>query len=262
MDKLLVRAWKLNYQFIMINAILVDDELHCLKSLKILLEEHCPQVKVVDECRSASNALTSIKMKSPDLVFLDIEMPIMNGFEMLEQFSKIPFSVIFTTSYDQYAIKAIRYSALDYLLKPIDPKELVLSVQKVVTKRDLPFIEQFEMLFKQINQKGKGFEKIAVPTIEGFDLVHTDQIIRCESDSNYTHVYLRDRKIVACRTLKEMEELLHDFQYFVRVHHSYIVNMNEVSKYVRGDGGYLLMSDGSNISISRSRRESLIKWFV
>jgi|SRR5688572_15817862 len=247
----------------MINAILVDDELHCLKALRMLLKEHCSQVEVIEECRSANEALESINKKKPDLVFLDIEMPVMNGFEMLEQLPKIPFSVIFTTSYDQYAIKAIRYSALDYLLKPIDPKELIFSIQKVLTKKDLPFIEQFDMLFKQINQKGKGFEKIAVPTIEGFELVHTDNIIRCESDNNYTHLYLNgNRKIVACRTLKEMEELLRDFQYFVRVHHSYIVNMNEVSKYIRGDGGYLLMSDGSNISISRSRRESLIKWFV
>jgi two-component system LytT family response regulator len=257
------QAFNSKFLCIMINAILVDDELHCLKGLRMLLEKHCTEVRIVDECRSAEKALQSINNYMPDLIFLDIEMPIMNGFEMLEQLSKIPFAVIFTTSYDQYAIKAIRYSALDYLLKPIDPKELIFSVQRVLTKKDLPFIEQFDMLFKQINQKGKGFEKIAVPTIEGFELVHTDHIIRCESDNNYIHLYLTgSRKIVACRTLKEMEELLREFQYFVRVHNSYIVNMNEVSKYIRGDGGYLLMSDGSNVSISRSRRESLVKWFV
>jgi two-component system, LytTR family, response regulator len=246
----------------MIDAILVDDELHCLKALGTLLRKHCPEVRVAEECRSAKTALESINKNKPELVFLDIEMPVMNGFEMLEQLSNIPFAVIFTTSYDQYAIKAIRYSALDYLLKPIDPKELIFSVQKVLTKKDLPFIEQFNLLFKQVNHRGKGFEKIALPTVEGFELIFTDQIIRCEADNNYTHLFLKGgRKIVVCRNFKEVEELLREFQYFARVHHSYIVNMNEVTKYVRGDGGYLLMSDSSNISVSRSRREYLIKWF-
>jgi two-component system LytT family response regulator len=187
----------------------------------------------------------------------------MNGFEVLEQFAEISFAVIFTTSYDQYAIKAFKYSALDYLLKPIDPEELSVAVQKVITKKNLPFAEQFDILLKQIKQKGAGFEKIAVPTIEGFELVRADQVIRCDADDNYTHLRLKDnRKIVACRMLKEMEELMQEFGFFVRVHNSHIVNMNEVAKYVRGDGGYLLMSDGSTVAISKSRRDALIKWFV
>jgi two-component system LytT family response regulator len=247
----------------MINAVLIDDEKHCLETLSILLTRHCRDVNIVEQCGSAKKGVEAINKLKPDLVFLDIEMPMMNGFELLEQFSEIPFAVIFTTSYDQYAIKAFRYSALDYLLKPIDPEELVASVQKVASKKNLPFAEQFDILLKQIRQKGSGFEKIAVPTIEGFELIRADQIIRCEADDNYTHLYLKDKsKIVACRMLKEMEELLQGFQFFVRVHNSYLVNMNEVKKYIRGEGGYLLMSDGSNVSISKSRRESLIKWFV
>jgi two-component system, LytTR family, response regulator len=247
----------------MIKAVLIDDEKHCLETLGMLLAKHCKEVMIMEECRSGKKGIEAIGKHKPDLVFLDIEMPMMNGFEVLEQFSDIPFAVIFTTSYDQYAIKAFKYSALDYLLKPIDPEELVAAVQKVITKRNLPFAEQFDILLKQIKQKGAGFEKIAVPTIEGFELVRADQIIRCDADDNYTHLYLKDnRKIVACRMLKEMEELTQEFGFFVRVHNSHLVNMNEVVKYVRGDGGYLLMSDGSTVGISKSRRDALIKWFV
>jgi two-component system LytT family response regulator len=187
----------------------------------------------------------------------------MNGFELLQRLPEIPFAVIFTTSYDQYAIKAIKFSALDYLLKPIDPEELITAVSKVSSRKQLPGAEQFDILLNQIRQKGAGFEKIAIPTMEGFELIRADQIIRCEADDNYTHVFLKNKtRIVSSRMLKEMEELLQEFRYFERVHNSYLVNMNEVSKYVRGDGGYLLMSDGSTVSISKSRRESLIKWFV
>src|SRR3712207_6037343 len=122
----------------MINAVLIDDEKHCLETLSVMLNRHCKEVKILEECRSARKGLEAINKHKPDLVFLDIEMPMMNGFELLEQFTDIPFAVIFTTSYDQYAIKAFRYSALDYLLKPIDPEELISSVQKVSSKRNLP----------------------------------------------------------------------------------------------------------------------------
>ena len=247
----------------MINAILIDDEKHCLVTLKMMLNRYCKDVYIIEECNSAKKGLEAIAKHRPDLIFLDIEMPIMNGFELLQRLPEIPFAVIFTTSYDQYAIKAIKFSALDYLLKPIDPEELITAVSKVSSRKQLPGAEQFDILLNQIRQKGAGFEKIAIPTIEGFELIRADQIIRCEADDNYTHVYLKNKtKIVSSRMLKEMEELLQEFRYFERVHNSFLVNMNEVSKYVRGDGGYLLMSDGAAVSISKSRKESLIKWFV
>jgi two-component system LytT family response regulator len=247
----------------MVNAILIDDEKHCLETLRMLLNRYCKDVNIIEECSSPKKGLEAIAKHRPDLVFLDIEMPIMNGFDLLQQLPEIPFAVIFTTSYDQYAIKAIKFSALDYLLKPIDPEELITAVSKVSSRKQQPGAEQFNILLKQIQQRGAGFEKIAIPTIEGFELIRADQIIRCEADDNYTHVYLKNKsKIVSSRMLKEMEELLQEFRYFERVHNSYLVNMNEVSKYIRGEGGYLLMSDGSTVSISRSRRESLIKWFV
>ena len=246
----------------MIKAILVDDELHGLETLSILLADYCPEVKVMEKCPSAKKALDAIEKQKPDLVFLDIEMPVMNGFELLEQFDQIPFSVIFTTSYDQYAIKAIRFSALDYLLKPVDPKELVAAVHKITKQKHPPSNEQLEMLMSQLQHKESKFTKIAVPTLEGFELIPVDDIVRCEADDNYTHLFLKNKtKIIASRTLKEMEEQFGAFTYFLRVHHSYIVNLNEVSKYVRGDGGYLVMTDGATVNVSRSRKEALLKYF-
>lgn len=246
----------------MIKAIAIDDELHCLETLRILLNEWCPQVQLIDECRSAKKGLDALEQKKPDLVFLDIEMPVMNGFELLEQFKEIPFAIIFTTSYDQYAIKAIHFSALDYLLKPIDPNELKNAIKKVEEQRHLPLAEQFQMLLKKINGQHTGFNKIAVPTAEGFELIPSGEVLYLEANDNYTHFFLKNKsKIIACRTLKEMEEQIRDFTFFIRVHHSYIVNLNEVTKYVRGEGGYLVMSDGSSVNVSRSRKDALLKFF-
>lgn len=148
------------------------------------------------------------------------------------------------------------------MLKPIDPNELINAVKKVQEQRHLPMAEQFQMLLKKINGKEHHFNKIAVPTSEGFELVPAENVIHCEADDNYTYLYLKNKnKIVACRTLKEMEEQLQDFDFFVRVHHSHLVNLNEVTKYVRGEGGYLVMSDGSSVNVSRSRKDELLKWF-
>jgi two-component system LytT family response regulator len=243
----------------MIKAILIDDEVHCLDTLNILLTDYCPEVNVMEICPSPKKGLEAIEKLKPELVFLDIEMPSMNGFELLQQFKEIPFSVIFTTSYDQYAIKAIRFSALDYLLKPIDPKELVTAVRKIQMQNKPPSEEQFRMLMNHIHHKESSFSKIAIPIIEGFELVHVDNVLYCEADDNYTHLYIKNKKrITACRTLKEIEEQMLDFGFFIRVHHSYLVNLNEVTKYVRGEGGYLIMSDNSTVNVSRSRKEMLL----
>jgi two-component system, LytTR family, response regulator len=247
----------------MIKAILVDDEVHCLDTLSIQLADYCPEVQVVDRCLSGKTALASIEKLKPDLVFLDIEMPTMNGFDLLRQFNTIPFAVVFTTSYDQYAIKAIRFSALDYLLKPIDPKDLVAAVHRVRSQKISPSPEQFSMLMTQISNRENGFQKIAVPTADGYELIPVLELTHCEADDNYTHLYLKNKKkIIACRTLKEMEEQLQDFTFFARVHHSYIVNLNEVKRYIRGEGGYLVMNDDSTVNVSRSRKELLMKKLV
>jgi two-component system LytT family response regulator len=246
----------------MIRAILIDDEVHCLDTLSILLNDFCPGVEIVERCMSPKQGLAAIQKHDPTLVFLDIEMPSMNGFELLEYFKTIPFAVIFTTSYDQYAIKAIRFSALDYLLKPIDPKELIIAVNKVNAQKYLPATEQFRMLIDRVQNNNQGFQKIAVPTTEGFELIPSEELVRCEANDNYTTLFLKNKtKILACRTLKEVEEQLSDFSNFIRVHHSYLVNLNEVSRYIRGEGGYLVMSDGSTVNVSRSRKDALLKYF-
>jgi len=246
----------------MIKAILIDDEVHCVETLSLLISEYCPEVQVMERCKSAKEGLAAVKKHDPALIFLDIEMPVMNGFEFLEQFTDSPVAVIFNTSYELCAIKAIRFRAWDYLLKPIEPNELVSAVKKVQEQRHLPFAEQFQMLLKQVQGKNSSFNKIAVPTSEGFELLPADQVVYCEADDNYTHLFLKNKsKIIACRTLKEMEEQLVDFHFFVRVHHSYMVNLNEVTKYIRGEGGYLVMSDGTSVNVSRSRKDALMKWF-
>jgi two-component system LytT family response regulator len=246
----------------MIKAVLVDDEIHCLDTLEMLLCDYCPEVQVAGRCVSAENAIELIDKLKPELVFLDIEMPLMNGFELLENYHQIPFSVIFTTGYDQYAIKAIRFSALDYLLKPIDPKELVTAVHKMNVQKNHPSMEQFLMLKDHFQHRESNFNKVAIPTIEGFELIPVDQLLYCEANDNYSQLFLKNgTKVTACRTLKEIEEQLDDFDSYLRVHHSYIVNLNEAKKYVRGDGGYLIMSNGSTISVSRSRKEMLLNKF-
>ena len=246
----------------MIKSILVDDEVHCLDTLSILLSDYCPEILVIGKYMSGTKATMCYDKLKPELVFLDIKMPHINGFELLEQFNQIPFLVIFTTSYDQYAIKAIRFSALDYLLKPIDPKELVMAVQKAEKQKMHPSAEQFKMLMNQIQHKDTSFSKIAVPTAEGYELVTASQLVRCEAYDNYTHLFLKNKtKIIACRSLKEMEEQLADFSSFIRVHNSFLINLNEVTKYIRGEGGYLIMTDGSTVNVSRSRKDALLKYF-
>jgi two-component system LytT family response regulator len=186
-------------------------------------------------------------------------MPHMNGFELLEKLSDIDFELIFTTSYDQYAIKAIRFSALDYLLKPIDREELQKAVQKAVSRMKHPLPQQIEILLQKLNQPTISVNKIAIPTMEGLQMISVESVISCNADSNYTILLLKNKqKIVASRSLKEVEEMLEDYS-FARVHNSWLVNLNEVEKYVKGEGGFLQMSDGTNIDVSRSRKEILLK---
>jgi two-component system LytT family response regulator len=243
----------------MMTAIIVDDEPYCCETLATLLERYCPNVKVLDLCNSAANALQSIALKKPDILFLDIEMPLMNGFDLLEKLPQIDFKLIFTTSYDQYAIKAIRYSAFDYLLKPIDREELQRAVQKAGAQMAHPLPQQIEILLQKLNHPSVPINKIAIPTMEGLQMIFVDSVISCQADSNYTILYLKNKqRITASRTLKEIEEMLEDYS-FIRVHHSFLVNLNEVEKYIKGEGGYMQMSDGTTVDVSRSRKEMLLK---
>jgi len=243
----------------MLKAIIVDDEPYCSESLATLLERFCPEVKISAIINSGQKALNAIQELKPHLVFLDIEMPYMNGFELLEKLPAIDFELVFTTSYDQYAIKAFRFSALDYLLKPIDREELQKAVSKVVSRKQSPIPQQLEILLQKINQPTQTIQRIALPTMEGLQLIPISSIISCASDGNYTIIHTKEKqKIVVSRSLKEIEELLVDHS-FLRVHHSWLANMNEISKYIKGEGGYLQMSDGSTVDVSRSKKEILLK---
>jgi two-component system LytT family response regulator len=242
----------------MIKAIIIDDEIHCRKTLGMLLKEYCPDVQVTEQCSDAESGLAAIQKFKPDLVFLDIEMPSMNGFEMLEKLPEINFEIIFTTSYDQYAIKAIRFSALDYLLKPVDREELQRAVQKVTQRRHYPLPQQLEILLQKLHQPASSIQKIALPTMEGLQMISVDSIISCASDSNYTVFFLKNKqKLIVSRPLKEIEEMLEEYS-FLRVHNSYLVSLNEIDKYIKGEGGYLVMTDGSSIDVSRSKKEMLL----
>jgi two-component system, LytTR family, response regulator len=242
----------------MITATIVDDEPDCCESLVMLLELYCPTVKVIDICYSAADALISLQRSPPQLLFLDIEMPHLNGFELLEKIPELNFKLVFTTSYDQYAIKAIRFSALDYLLKPVNREELQSAVKKAIQSVNIPYPQQIELLFQKINHPTVLVNKIAIPTMDGYRMVSINAIVYCKADSNYTILFLKDRqKLTTTRTLKEIEEFLNEYG-FLRIHNSYIVNLNEIEHYTKGEGGSVRMSDGSIIDVSRSRKEVLL----
>jgi len=177
----------------MLKAIIVDDEPYCCESLITLLEDN-KEVQIMAVCHSGIDALSAIKKFSPDLVFLDVEMPWMNGFEMLEQLPQVNFEIVFTTSYDQYALRAIRFSAIDYLLKPVDNDELQRAIQKVVQRSQKPIAQQLEILMQKIHHPSTPIYKIALPTLEGLQMVPVESIISCESDSNYTTLRLKSNK--------------------------------------------------------------------
>ena len=243
----------------MMKAIIIDDEPYCCDILFAMLQSYCPDVEVVSICNNGMDALAAIRQHAPNLLFLDVEMPKMNGFEMLEQIPSINFHLIFTTSYDQYALKAIRFSAIDYLLKPIDREELIKAVQKVKDRIQSPIPQQLEILIQKLRQPANPVNKIALPAMEGLQMIPVDSIISCESDDNYSKIQLKNgKKMLVTRSLKEMEEILEQHS-FARVHRSYLVNLNEVEKYIKGEGGYLIMSDGSMVDVSRNKKEQLLK---
>jgi two-component system LytT family response regulator len=243
----------------MVKTLLIDDEEKSRITLNNLITKHCPSLLVIDSCDSVANAIKSIAKNSPDLVFLDIEMPFENGFTLFEKIKSPSFDVIFTTAYDQYAIKAIKYSALDYLLKPVDVEDLKNAVEKCGEKKknNANRSDDYELLLSALKLKNKS-AKIAVPTFDGLQMVNANDIVKCIADESYTHITLVDgSKLVVSRILKEFEDLLSDFNFF-RVHNSSLINLTHVKKYVKGDGGYVLMSDGETVEVSRRKKNELL----
>jgi two-component system LytT family response regulator len=243
----------------MINAILVDDEATSLEALKIRIEKYCPNVVIKGTYSSASHAVNAIKEIKPDLVFLDVQMPEMSGFDVLQQASPINFEVIFVSAYDQYAIKAIKFSALDYLLKPVDVDELIHAVEKVTERlNNKSNAFQYQSVVNNIQLRSGKIERIAVPTLDGIDFFDTRNIIYCKAEGSYTTLMLRDnqREIVS-KNLVDFENLLVESG-FCRVHHSYLINLDHVQKYVKGEGGYVILTDNHRADISRRKKEEFL----
>jgi two-component system, LytTR family, response regulator len=241
----------------MIKAIIVDDEEKSRVTLKNLITKHCPAIAVVDLCDSVERAEASLKEYAPDLVFLDIEMPFQNGFTLIEKIKDPEFEVIFTTAYDQYAIRAIRYSALDYLLKPVDVDDLKSAVERLEKRQAVTTRDNYELLLSTLRLKEK-VAKIAVPTFDGLQMIQVDQIIKCVADESYTHISLvNGTKITVSRILKEFEELLGESN-FMRIHNSSLINILHVKKYVKGEGGYVIMSNDETVEVSRRKKNELL----
>lgn len=244
----------------MIRAIIVDDEKHCTESLGLLIKKYVPGIEVLEEFNDPITAAEKIKELKPDLVFLDIEMPRMNGFDLLKSLPEINFEIIFTTAYDDFAIQAFKVSAIDYLLKPIERDELIKAVEKFRKHRaDQDFEDRFMVFLSKYGKSEMGhLGKVALPTQEGFEFIDQDIIVRCESDSNYTTVVLEGQKnIVVSRTLKDVESML-DNTTFVRVHHSHLINLRHIRKYHKGSGGVIVMDNGDNVSVSRSKKSEFL----
>ena len=246
----------------MIRCVLVDDERNALEMMEWLLKTYCPQVDIAAMCSHPEQALDIIREKKPDVVFLDIEMPHMNGFDLLEKIGQIDFEVVFCTAYDQFAIRAFRYSALDYLLKPVDPDDLKATVQRIEQRRSLPSREQFDLLLHSIRRpEPQTPQRIALTTNDGLIFVPTSSIIYCEAESNYTNVVLdNNKKILVSKVLKDIDETLSGPDFF-RVHSSYLININHIRKFIRGDGGYIIMDNDATITISRNRRQEFMERF-
>lgn len=240
-------------------TIIIDDETHCIKTLKWTLKEYCKSVEVVGIATDGEEGLEAIERHKPDLIFLDVEMPEMNGIEMLTKLETYPFDVIFTTAYNQYAVKAIKLNALDYLLKPVDKDELINAVSKVKNKECVISKPQIEGLSEA--QKAKSFNKIALSLSSEMQFINLDQLVRIEGDGNYCTFILSDgRKFLSSKKLGDAEELLSEHPHFFRIHKSHIVNVKFVEKYIR-EFGDIIMSDGANIGLSRNKKEEFLDLF-
>lgn len=240
-----------------IKALIVDDELNNRENLKSLLGEYCSEVEVTGTADSVDSAFSFIKSQKPDLVFLDIKMPKKNGFALLEQVGQIDFEVIIVTAYDQYAIQAIKFCAIDYLLKPIDVGELCQAVNNVAKRVDQK--QENELLKQLISHLNKSSNalKIGLASQNRIDFVEIARITRCEADNNYTHVFLDSgKKRTISKTLKEFEELLKDHG-FIRIHQSHLVNSAHIKSLQKSDGGNLQMMDDSILPISRTRKKEI-----
>ncbi len=244
-----------------LHSVIVDDEVQSRFVVRKMLEMYCPQVSVVGEAANIEEAYALIQEHQPDLVFLDVEMPHGSGFELLKKFSYVPFDVIFVTGFDQYALQAIKFCALDYLLKPINANEFIVAVNRCFAKKQqTPATDdRLRHLMENIRTQQLVSHKIALATAQGIEFMEVGNIIHCEAEGNYTVIYLTDKsRCVATGKIKEFEELLQGYS-FVRVHKSHLINVQYIRKFLKKEGGYFVMQDNQEIPVARRKKEEVMK---
>ena len=244
----------------MIKAVIIDDESHCIQTLQEKMKIYCPAINVQASFIRPGNAIEYLEANIPEVVFLDIEMPGINGFALLERLKEINFKIIFTTAYDQFAIKAIKFSAFDYLLKPIDKDDLIAVAEKLTRpQKKVDSDEQLLVLLQQLQNTHKDHLKISVPTSDGIIFPYVKDIIRVESSNNYSTLYFTNgKKLMVSKTLKDFEDMLVQHNFF-RVHNSHLINISKIYKYNKLDGGVVVLENGDSIEVSRRRKEDFLK---
>lgn len=243
----------------MIRSIIIDDEEDARVSLQLLLKKFCPEVEILAICPGPYAGLEAIAAHQPDLVFLDVQMPHMSGFDLLEKINTPRFQTIFVTAHDKYAIKAIRFSALDYLLKPVDVDELVSAIARLSRESTEESTNDYNGVLHNVRHRMGQDGKLAIPTSEGMAFINIRDIIHCEADGSYTRLHVSDRKaMIVSKKLKDFENIL-DANAYCRVHHSSIINLDHVDRYVKGEGGYVVMSNGQHVDISRRKKDEFMK---
>ena len=242
-----------------LKAVLVEDEFHSRQTLRNLIEEYCPELEILGEASSAEEAIFLLQTSKPDLVLMDIELGDGTAFDVLKTLADSKFQIIFTTAHEHYALKAIKFNALDYLLKPIDVDELQEAISKVTIEVKVePANRNLEYLIANLNIKNEESRIITLSTSESYVYVQVGDIIRCEAQGAYTRFYIRQKTpLLVSKTLKEYEHLLQDHA-FIRVHQSHLISLHEVDQYIKSDGGYIVLRDGSKIGVSRGRREAFL----
>ena len=243
----------------MITAVLIDDDKHLRKGLKALLERYTNEIQIIGEAESVKTGVKILEKLQPQVIFLDIHLADGTGFDILEQLKgKTPAHIVFITAHEQYAVKAFKFSALDFILKPVDPEELqntILKIKEVVGKNNS--FDHIDLLLENIRKKVDNFKRIALSTNDGIHLFDVSDIIRCEAKVNYTEFFIKNHKpVLISRTLKEYEEMLTEHG-FERIHQSHLINLSYLKSYIKSDGGYVIMADNSKIPIAQSKKEKL-----
>jgi len=242
-------------------AVLIDPDRDSLEALAKMLHTHCPEVQIAAMCDSAVDGLLKIKDIKPELIFMEVDMPQLNGFDLLSHAQPRNSDVVFTTATDRFAVKAFKISALEYLLKPIDVEELKATVQKSAHKRNHVNSGQLDKLLNYVIPQKPRARRVALTASDHLVFVETEKIVYCESDSNYTTFFLADgQKVIVSKTLKDVEEILEGADFF-RIHASFLINMKHVTKFTRGDGGYVVMSNNEHINVSRKKKDEFFEMF-